>query len=242
MRSTFDFLLLPGGATVPTRTILVARRWLPPGCRVLSPNMLKFEAKLVSKAFGGPPIFRDVSVVAKRGLVAVTGRNGSGKSTLLKIFAGLLRPTSGTVDISDENRPISADARRGVVGWSSPEVEFPDELTAQENLSLLARAAGVRKSRSEIDGLLDGLGLDASARRRRVGECSSGMKQRMRLAFSLLFDPPILLWDEPFSNLDAEGIAAARVQLARRRGTGLVFFATNVRAEIENADDEIALS
>ncbi len=68
------------------------------------------------------------------------------------------------------------------------------------------------------------------------------MKQRVRLAFSLLFDPKILLWDEPFVNLDAEGIAAAREQLARQRETGLVFFATNVRSEIEKADHEIALS
>ncbi len=204
--------------------------------------MLKFEAKGVSKAFGGPPIFRDVSIAADRGLVAVTGRNGSGKSTLVKIFASLMRPTKGTVDIADENGPIPPDTRRLMVGWASPEVEFADELTAEENLLLLARAGGIEKSVSEIAALLDSFGLEASARRRRLGEFSSGMKQRVRLAFSLLFDPKILLWDEPFANLDADGIAAARGQLARHRETGLVFFATNVRSEIEKADHEITLS
>jgi ABC-type multidrug transport system ATPase subunit len=64
----------------------------------------------------------------------------------------------------------------------------------------------------------------------------------VRLAYSLLFEPAILLWDEPFSNLDGDGIGAAREQVKRRRQTGLVFFATNVRSEIENADHEIALS
>jgi ABC-type multidrug transport system ATPase subunit len=204
--------------------------------------MLKFEANRVSKAFAGPPIFRQISVSAERGLVAVTGRNGSGKSTLVKIFSGLMRPTAGSVQIRDDNRPISSQGWRTRVGWASPEVEFPDELTAEENLLLLARAAGERKSPGEVASLLEKFGLAAGDQKRRVGDYSSGMKQRVRLAYSLLFEPAILLWDEPFSNLDGDGIGAAREQVKRRRQTGLVFFATNVRSEIENADHEIALS
>ena len=202
---------------------------------------MKFEASGVSKAFEGPPIFRDISISAERGFVAVTGRNGSGKSTLVKIFAGLMRPTKGTIRIHDDSGAAAEDNHRRFVGWTSPEVEFPEELTAEENLLLLARAGGIDRSAAEVAGLLDSFGLGAEARGRRVGEYSSGMKQRVRLAFSLLFDPKILLWDEPFANLDAEGIAAAREQLARHRETGLVFFATNVRSEIEKADHEIAL-
>lgn len=204
--------------------------------------MLKFEAKGVSKAFAGPPIFRDVGISVERGLVAVTGRNGSGKSTLVKIFAGLMRPTKGSVQIFDDSGTVGESARRRVVGWASPEVDFPDELTAEENLSLLVRAGGLEKNITEIAALLDSFGLEASARRRRIGEFSSGMKQRVRLAFSLLFEPEILLWDEPFSNLDEEGIAAARDVLRRHRERSLVFFATNVRSEIEKADHEISLS
>ena len=204
--------------------------------------MLKFEAKGISKAFEGPPIFRDVSIAAERGLVAVTGRNGSGKSTLVKILAGLMRPTKGTVAVSDGARPIGDDARRRAIGWASPEVEFPDELTAEENLLLLARAGGAPRTREDIGALLESFGLSREARFRRVGEYSSGMKQRVRLAYSLLFDPAILFWDEPFSNLDVEGIEAAKEQMRRVREGGLVFLATNVRSEIEKADHEISLS
>ena len=204
--------------------------------------MLKFEAKGVSKAFEGPPIFRDVGISAERGLVAVTGRNGSGKSTLVKIFAGLMRPTKGTVRVTDDDRPVNEKERRRVVGWASPEVEFPDELTAEENLLLLARAGGVDRTSAEVASLLEAFGLAKEARFRRVGEYSSGMKQRVRLAYSLLFDPTILFWDEPFSNLDVEGISAAQEQMRLRRESGLVFLATNVRSEIEKADREIALS
>src|SRR5258706_1034560 len=115
---------------------------------------MKLEAKGVSKAFEGPPIFRDVSVSAERGLVAVTGRNGSGKSTLVKIFAGLMRPTKGTVRIFDDNNVVGENEWRRVVGWASPEVEFPDELTAEENLLLLARAGGLDRTGPEVDALL----------------------------------------------------------------------------------------
>ena len=207
-----------------------------------SSAFMRFEAKGVSKAFEGPPIFRGISIVAERGLVAVTGRNGSGKSTLVKILAGLMRPTKGTVEILDGSTVVNEKTRRRVVGWASPEVEFPEELTAEENLVLLARAGGVERTPVEVAELLGSFGLGEVSRTRHVGEYSSGMKQRVRLAYSLLFDPAILFWDEPFSNLDVEGIASAQEQMRVRRETGIVFLATNVRSEIEKADHEIALS
>ena len=206
------------------------------------PRAMRFEAKGLAKAFAGPPIFRDISLAAERGLVAVTGRNGSGKSTLLKILAGLMRPTRGVVALTNGGAALSDRDRTAAVGFASPELEFPDELTAIENLSLLARASGRRLETHEIESRLDDLGLAASAGRRRIGELSSGMKQRIRLAFSLLLDPPVLLWDEPYSNLDAHGLEAARRIANARRESGLVILATNDRRDIEDADSEVALS
>jgi ABC-type multidrug transport system ATPase subunit len=196
---------------------------------------MRFEAKGVSKAFSGSPIFRDVSLSSERGLVAVTGRNGSGKSTLLKIFAGLMRPSRGTVGLWDGEAKLSDRDRMLAIGFASPEL-------AVENLDLLARAAGRRRQTREIESRLDAVGLAASARGRRVGEFSSGMKQRVRLAFSLLLDPPVLLWDEPYSNLDTHGIDAARALMNARRETGLVILATNDRRDIEDAGAEVSLA
>ncbi len=204
--------------------------------------MPRFEAVKLAKAFAGPAIFRDVSLSAQRGLVAVTGRNGSGKSTLLKIFAGLMRPSRGSVALWEGASKLSDGDRDRSIGWASPELEFIDELTATENLSLLSRAAGTPKTLREIAELLDAFGLARTAHHRWVGEFSSGMKQRVRLAFSLLLDPPVLLWDEPYSNLDTQGIDAARIVSNERREKGLVILATNDRRDIEDADDEISLS
>ncbi|HKB69528.1 MAG TPA: ABC transporter ATP-binding protein [Thermoanaerobaculia bacterium] len=204
--------------------------------------MPRFEATKLAKAFDGPPIFRDVSLEAERGLVAVTGRNGSGKSTLLKIFAGLMRPSRGSVAIWRDGAKLPENDRAHEIGFASPELEFIDELTATENLSLLSRAAGRPAAARGIGELLDAFGLARPAHGRRVGEFSSGMKQRVRLAFSLLLDPPVLLWDEPYSNLDTHGIDAARTIMNARRETGLVILATNDRRDIEDADDEVSLS
>jgi len=206
------------------------------------PRVMKFEAKGLAKAFAGPPIFRDVSLAAERGLVAVTGRNGSGKSTLLKILAGLMRPSRGVVTLTSGATTLSDADRAAAIGFASPELEFPDELTAVENLALLARSAGRSVTIHEIESRLEELGLAASARNRRVGEFSSGMKQRVRLAFSLLLDPPVILWDEPYSNLDTHGIDAARRIMNARRESGLVILATNDRRDIEDADGEVTLS
>jgi ABC-type multidrug transport system ATPase subunit len=204
--------------------------------------MARFEATKLAKAFAGPPVFRDVSLLAEKGLVAVTGRNGSGKSTLLKIFAGLLRPSRGSVEIRRGGSKLAGSDLAHATGFASPELEFADELTATENLSLLSRAAGRPASAEGIGAILDSLGLPRSAHDRRVGEFSSGMKQRVRLAFSLLLDPPVLLWDEPYSNLDLPGVDAARAIVDARRGTGLFVLATNDRRDIEDADDEVSLS
>jgi len=179
--------------------------------------------------------------LADRGLVAVTGRNGSGKSTLLKIFAGLLRPSSGRVEISSGGAARPPDRCRRLVGWSSPEVEFFDELSGAENLHLLARAAGLPCREEDVRARLSQLGLQRAASRR-IAEYSSGMKQRVRLAFSLLADPPILLWDEPFSNLDEDGTARGMAAVEERRSAGLVLIATNDRRDLSQPDAEVVLS
>lgn len=203
--------------------------------------MVRLEARNLEKSFGGPPLFRGISLSAERGLVAVTGRNGSGKSTLVRILAGLLRPSRGEVQVLREGCRLTANELRDAVGWASPEIEFPGELTATENLHFLHRAAGRDDGLRQTGSLLERLGL-GSARNRRVAEFSSGMKQRLRLAFSLLLDPPILLWDEPYSNLDEDGITSAAQVVAQRRHEGLVVFATNDRRDLKSPDEEISLS
>jgi heme exporter protein A len=203
--------------------------------------MFRLEAENLAKSFGRTPVFEGLSFSAAPGLLAVTGRNGSGKSTLLKILGGMLNPTRGRARVFEDGRMLTEGERRRAVGWASPEVEFLGELTALENLYFLALAGSGRRSKENLSADLEEIGLGEAADRR-VAEFSSGMKQRLRLAFSLVTDPPVLLWDEPYSNLDAEGIEAASRILARRRQRGPVVLATNSRREFNSPDAEISLS
>jgi ABC-type multidrug transport system ATPase subunit len=200
----------------------------------------RIEARDLSKSFSGPPLFSALSFDAGAGLLAVSGRNGSGKTTLLKMLAFLLRPGSGRVRVLDGGREVSGDERRRAIGWAGPDLAFYDELTARENLRFFRRAAGRPASEEDIGRRLARVGLDRVGERR-VGAFSTGMQQRLRLAFAMLFDPPILLLDEPTAGMDEEGRALVESLVAERRSQGPVILASNDPRDFQAPDDVLAL-
>jgi heme exporter protein A len=199
------------------------------------------EAAELAKAFAGAPLFSELSFRAERGLFAVTGRNGSGKTTLLKILAGLTRPSRGQVRLERDGRELSGKERRLAVGWAGPDLAFYEELDALENLRFFRRAAGREAPDRELESLLESVGLAKGVVRRTVGAYSSGMRQRLRLAFALLFDAPILLLDEPMTGLDPEGRSTAERIVAEARRRGAVFLASNDARDFAEPEREIHL-
>jgi len=174
------------------------------------------------------------------GVVAITGANGTGKSTLLRIVAGLLRPSEGTLAFTHAGRTLAPLARRATIGFASPELAFYPELTAAENLRFAATAHGLADGDGAVAAALGAMGLSSRARDR-VGALSSGMTQRLRLAFAALHRPPVLLLDEPGSHLDDVGRAVTEAIVAAQRANGLVLLATNEPRERELADSRIEL-
>ena len=174
------------------------------------------------------------------GVVAVTGVNGSGKSTLLRIIAGLLRASTGDVQLRVDGRDLSRAQRRTRVGLATPELAFYEEFTGAENLEFSAETRGLEAPRDAAAKALSRVGLAARGKDR-VAAYSSGMKQRLRLAFALLHEPPILLLDEPGSHLDEAGREAVRAVVARFAARGLVLLATNDPEEIQIAARRLEL-
>lgn len=210
--------------------------------RVLSTTLsLTLIAENLSKSFAGPPLFRGLSLTAEPGLTAVAGRNGSGKTTLLKILAGLERATEGRVRVERGGRALAADERRLAVGWAGPDLALYGELTGIENLRFFRRAAGRPLPDADLRRRLADTGLSAEACDRPVEEYSTGMRQRLRLAFARLFDPEVLLLDEPFNGLDAEGRAMVAGVVARERARGAVVLASNDERDFLAPDRRIAL-
>jgi ABC-type multidrug transport system ATPase subunit len=195
----------------------------------------------VSKSYAGPPLFSALTLTVERGLVAVAGKNGSGKTTLLKILAGLARPSAGIVRVVRDGNELSGDARRLAVGWAGPDLAFYEDFTAEENLRFFRRAAGRADDSEDARNRLADVGLSGPGLVKRVGQYSTGMRQRLRLVFATLFDPPILLLDEPTLGLDVEGHAAAARLVAAQREHGAVIVASNDDRDFVKPDRVVRL-
>jgi ABC-type multidrug transport system ATPase subunit len=199
----------------------------------------RIEAIALAKSFPGRPLFADVSFVLDRGILAIVGPNGSGKTTLVKILAGLLAPTRGSVYIEKEGRPLSADERRSAVGWSGPDLTFYAELTARENLEFFRKVAGFPTFFEDTGSSFAAVGLGEAGGP--VEHFSTGMKQRLRVAFALLLGPAVLLLDEPLSGLDAAGRAAVGGLVAAAAERGPVVLAATDLEELPAPDQVLDL-
>lgn len=200
------------------------------------------SAERLAKSFSGPPLFSGLDLRLDRGLLAVAGKNGSGKTTLLKILAGLLRPSAGRVLVERDGRPLAGEARRLAVGFAGPDLSLYAELTALENLRFFRAAAGSPAEDAELRRRLEETGLAGEAVARRVEEFSTGMRQRLRLAFAGLFDPPVLVLDEPMSGLDTEGREMVQRFVAQARTRGPVVLASNDERDFVQPEQRIELS
>jgi heme exporter protein A len=163
------------------------------------------EARKLGRRFGEKRVLHDVDLIVPRGgFAVVTGPNGSGKTTLLRLCAGLMVPTEGDLHV---------EAPRAEIGYLGHEPHVYRELTALENLDLYGRLYRVAERRERIGMLLERYGL-WDVRHDRVASYSRGMTQRLALCRVLLHDPALLVLDEPYTALDAQGADLLDAQLA----------------------------
>ena len=181
------------------------------------------RARKLGKRFGAKRALGGVDLDVERGgFVVVTGPNGAGKTTLLRLCAGLLAPTEGE---------LAVDVERARVGFLAHEPLVYRELTALENLDLFGRLYRVRERRERIGMLLERYGL-WDVRHERAAAFSRGMLQRLALCRTLLHEPELLLLDEPFNALDAEGAALLDHELAELRPERTFVVATHDPARL----------
>jgi len=196
----------------------------------------------VAKHYGRTLLFKKISFQLDKGeIIAVTGWNGSGKSTLLRIIAGLVRPSAGSVEMVENGSVTPSDQKRQFIGMVAPALSLYDELSARENLLFFAEVRGISCELKIIDKLLADVGL-AGWENAYYGIYSSGMKQRLKIAQALLHNPPLLLLDEPFSNLDSRGLEIVDFIIKNQLKRGMILIASNEQREIQYADRIINLS
>lgn len=183
----------------------------------------------IEKKFTNKTIFKNINIVLRNGdSLALMGRNGSGKSTLIKIIAGLLSPTFGKCFLKINEKKIDKEHLYKYIGFAAPYLNLYDELSAYENLEFFyIMKSNEKKANPEyLNGLLEKVNL-YNRKNDLVKDFSSGMKQRLKLAFSVLNSPILLLMDEPRTNLDNFGIDIAYSIIEEQRKKGILIIATN---------------
>ncbi len=172
-------------------------------------------------------------------LVGLLGPNGAGKSTLTKIACGLVRPSTGRVEVGGASAG-SLEARRRL-GYLAELFRFPGWTSADELLLLHQRLSGSEGGPAERTELLELVGL-REARTRRVEAMSKGMQQRLGIAQALVGSPQVLLLDEPTSALDPVGRRVVRTLLEelRRRGVS-VLLNSHLLSEVELVCDRVVI-
>jgi heme exporter protein A len=201
---------------MPQTTIYVSPRSL--GAPDTRPPAI--ETVDLARLFAGSAALAGVSLVIEGGrTVALLGPNGAGKTTLLRLLATAIRPSYGSARVDGLDVVRDVDAVRERVAYLSHATGLYDDLTANENLRFAATMLGTPDPESRVERALADVGLSDRAADRVAG-FSAGMRKRLALGRILLGSPALVLLDEPYAALDADGMDLVDALLAAWRGAG----------------------
>ena len=159
----------------------------------------------IGRRFNREWIFRGVEYTFKAGeSYAILGSNGSGKSTLLQVLNGSLSPSAGILTYEKNGKEVPVEDVFQYLSLAAPYMEMIEEFTLAEMIDLHFKFKSY-KAGMDNKAVIDVLAMDAN-KNKLIKYFSSGMKQRLKLALAFCSDTPILMLDEPTSNLDAQGV------------------------------------
>ena len=199
---------------------------------------MKIIGSRLGKRFDRNWVFKDISFeINDREKWAIIGPNGSGKSTLLKTITGATTASSGGLTYELSGNQIAADDFIKRISFSAPYIELPEEFSLYEFLGFHATFSNAL---IPVEQMIDRIGYPKDAHKL-IGQYSSGMKQRVRLALNFYFDAELLALDEPTSNLDEAGIKWYQNELIEFAQNKCVIISSNQRYEYEICDHYVHL-
>ena len=191
----------------------------------------------IGKRFRYEWIFRNISTTFEQGRrYAILGPNGVGKSTLMKILSGHLTPSSGKMTVKINDKTLDADDIYRHVNYAAPYIELIEELTLTEAIDFHIKFHPLINALT-INALITLLGFQKS-KDKEIRYFSSGMRQRLKLALAICSNSPILLLDEPTTNLDVQGVEWYRglMQQYTEGSNRLVIVASNAEHDYNFCD------
>ena len=198
----------------------------------------------LEKQLGSTRVLRGISFEARSGeIFGLLGPNGAGKTTTLRVICTLLAPDAGAVEVLGFDTRLAPQDVRRRVGVVTAEIGVYPRLTARENIAYFAELSGVVNGQlqARVDGVIERLDMGSFASQR-AESLSSGQKQKVAIARAIVHDPPVLMFDEPTSNLDVLASREVREFMVESRGRGkCVIFSTHVLHDAERLCDRVSI-
>ena len=205
---------------------------------------MKIEVKNLSKKFNNTLAVDNLNfIIEKNKTVGLLGPNGCGKTTTIGMMLGLIKPTMGQVFIDGKDiNKIDKYTILGEINFASPYIELPKKLTVKENLEIYARLYGVKNFKDRISQISKDLELNRFLNKK-TGELSSGQKNRVSLAKSLINNPKILFLDEPTASLDPDigDFVRAYIENYKSKRDITILLASHNMNEVERLCDSIIM-
>ena len=201
------------------------------------------EINELTKQYGDKLALDHFSAKMEPGIYALLGPNGAGKSTLMNILAGVLEPTSGEVLYNGASISRMGKDYRSILGYLPQTSGYYKNFTAAEFLTYMAALKGLepgRPARKKVEELLERVNLQEDARRK-VGQFSGGMRQRLGIAQALLNDPDFLILDEPTAGLDPKERIRFRNLISEKALNKIVLLATHIVSDVGNLAGTVLL-
>ncbi|HXN91840.1 MAG TPA: ATP-binding cassette domain-containing protein [Candidatus Sulfotelmatobacter sp.] len=189
-------------------------------------------------------VLRGISFQANAGeIFGLLGPNGAGKTTTLRVICTLLTPDAGSVEVLGYDTRTAPQEVRRRVGVVTAEIGIYPRLTARENIAYFAELSGVMDGQlnRKVDAVIERLDMAAFAQQR-AESLSSGQKQKVAIARAIVHDPPVLMFDEPTSNLDVLASREIRGFMVESKERGkCVIFSTHVLHDAERLCDRVTI-
>ena len=193
------------------------------------------------KRFNREWIFRNASLEFTAPIsYAITGPNGSGKSTLLQTIGGLLQTSEGSVSYANRAINIPSEKAYQYISFCAPYLETVEEMTLTEFFHFHSSFKPFIPGFT-AQSIIAAMGLESAAHKQ-IRHYSSGMKQRVKLAQAIFSDVPVVLLDEPCTNLDASGIELYQSLVAKYCSNRMVIVSSNDLAEYAFCTEVISIN
>ena len=201
------------------------------------------EVKNLKKKYGSKEAVKGISFnIKKNEILGLLGPNGSGKTTTIGMMLGLLKPTNGEILIDGKKIEENRIETLKKINFISPYIELPKKLTVKQNLEVYGRLYGIKNLEFRINEIAQDLDIK-SFFKRKTGELSSGQKNRVSLAKSLINNPEILFLDEPTASLDPDigDFIRSYIQEYRSKNKVTILLASHNMNEVERLCDSIIM-